>query len=285
MDDLTRAGRTEEVMRTGLASATAIVTGASSGIGAALARRLADEGCRVGLLARRLDRLTTLAEEIRAAGGTAAVAAADVGDRTQLLEACAVIRDELGPIDLLVANAGVGTPTTLSPVNTADVQEMFRVNVLGVVYSIEAVLPEMLKRGRGHIAAVSSLAGFVGLPGESGYCATKAAVNAYLDGLRIHLRSRGVWVTTLCPGFVRTPMTAVNDFHMPWLLDADDAARRMVKALRRRRKVYRFPWQTSILVRLARHLPDWVLERAMHDYSENPPGLPSPPTAGVPTLS
>jgi len=119
------------------------------------------------------------------------------------------------------------------------------------------------------------------LPGESGYCATKAAVNTYLDGLRIHLRGRGVRVTTLCPGFVRTPMTAVNDFHMPWLLEADEAARRMVRALRRGRKVYRFPWPMSLLIRLAGWLPDWALARVMHDYNENPPGLPAPTPASA----
>jgi short-subunit dehydrogenase len=268
-------------MSRGLAGKAAVVTGASSGIGAALARRLAAEGYRVGLVARRHDRLAALADAIREAGGTAAVAAADVGDREQLLDAFAALGGELGPIDLLVANAGVGVPTTLDPVNTPAVEEMFRVNVLGVVYAIEAVLPEMLRRGTGHIAAVSSLAGFLALPGESGYCATKAAVNTYLDGLRIHLRGRGVRVTTLCPGFVATPMTEVNDFHMPWLLGADEAARRVVRALGRGRKVYRFPWQTSLVIRLARWLPDWVLARAMHSYNENPPGLPAPTSAAA----
>jgi short-subunit dehydrogenase len=269
-------------MRNGLAGRVTVVTGASSGIGAALALRLAAEGCRVGLVARRRDRLAILADEIREAGGSAAVATADVGNRDQVLEAFASLQGELGPIDLLIANAGIGVPTTLDPVNTAAVQEMFRVNVLGVVYTIEAVLPEMLRRGSGHIAAVSSLAGFLGLPGESGYCASKSAVNAYLDGLRIHLRGRGVRVTTLCPGFVRTPMTAVNNFHMPWVLEADEAARRMVRALGRGCKVYRFPWQMSLVIRLAGWLPDWALARAMHNYNDNPPGLPAPaPTSAA----
>jgi short-subunit dehydrogenase len=266
----------------GMAGTVAAVTGASSGIGSALARRLAAQGCRVGLVARRHDRLTALADQIRDAGGTAAVATADVGDRDQVSEAFASVRGELGPIDLLVANAGLGVPTTLDPVNTPAVEEMLRVNVLGAVYAIEAVLPDMLRRGTGHIAAVSSLAGFVGLPGESGYCASKAAVNTYLDGLRVHLRGRGIRVTTLCPGFVRTPMTAMNDFHMPWLLEADEAARRMVRALGRGRKVYRFPWQMSLVIRLAGWLPDWMLARVMHDYNEDPPGLPGPtPTSAA----
>ena len=253
------------------AGRVALVTGASSGIGRALALRLARDGCRVGLVARRRDLLDGLADDIRRTGGTAAVATADVACRAEVQAATEAIRSELGPVDYLIANAGVGTPTLLDPLNVADVEQMFRVNVLGVVYSIEAALPEMLRRKQGHVAAVSSLAGFKGLPGESGYCATKAAVNAYLEGLRIQLRGTGVVVTTLCPGFVRTPMTAVNDFHMPWCLEADEAAEQIVRALRRRKKVHRFPWQMSLLMRLVRWLPDWLLARSMASYNEKPP--------------
>ncbi|HJT76463.1 MAG TPA: SDR family NAD(P)-dependent oxidoreductase, partial [Gemmataceae bacterium] len=178
------------------------------------------------------------------------------------------------PIDLLVANAGVGAPTLLDPMNIGDVEKQFRINTLGVVYAIEAVLPDMLARRRGHLAAVSSLAAYKGLPGESGYCSSKAAVNTYLEGLRIQLRDRGVTVTTVCPGFVRTPMTAVNDFKMPFLLEADEAARRIVRALGRRRKVYNFPWQTTLLMKLLAWLPDWAVARLMHDYNEAPPMPP-----------
>ena len=92
-----------------------------------------------------------------------------------------------------------------------------------------------------------------------------------MEGLRIHLRDKGISVTTICPGFIRTPMTAVNKFHMPWLLEPDDAARRIVRALARRRKVFNFPWQMSLLMKLTRWLPDWVLFRMMQDYNEHPP--------------
>jgi short-subunit dehydrogenase len=253
------------------ANQVAVVTGASSGIGRALARLLAQEGARVGLVARRRAELETLAQEIAQAGCKAVVAPADVADRAQIVAAVGEIARDLGPVDLLVANAGVGAPTLLEPFNVADVEKMFRINLLGVIYSIEAVLPDMLRRGRGHLAAVSSLAAYKGLPGESAYCASKAAVNTYLEGLRIQLRDRGIAVTTLCPGFVRTPMTAVNDFHMPFLLEADEAARRMVRALRRRAKVYNFPWPLAVLMKFTRWLPDWVLARVMSRYNENPP--------------
>lgn len=262
------------------ANQVAVVTGASSGLGWALAKVLAADGCKVGLVARRKDKLDQLAKEVSHSGGTAAVADADVGDRLQAVAAIHALREQLGPIDLLIANAGVGMPTLLQPVNVADVEQMIRVNYLGVVYAIEAVLPEMLQRGRGHLAAVSSLAAYKGLPGESGYCASKAAVNVYMEGLRIHLRPRGITVTTLCPGFIRTPMTDVMHNPMPWLMEADEAARRIVRALQRRRKVYNFPWQTAWLMKLTHWLPDWALARTMQTYNENPPMPPSSPPQG-----
>jgi short-subunit dehydrogenase len=252
----------------------AVVTGASSGLGWALARELASRGCRLGLLARRQAQLEQLAGEIRQAGGTAATAVADVADRVQTLAAVGQLREQLGPVDLLIANAGVGAPTLLEPFNVGDVEKMFRVNLLGVIYSIEAVLPDMLQRGKGHLAAVSSIAAYKGLPGESAYCASKAAVNTYLEGLRIQLRRKGVAVTTVCPGFIKTPMTEVNNFRMPWLLTAEEAARRIVGAIRQRRKIYNFPWQMNLLMKLTRWVPDWILARTMKSYNEHPPMPP-----------
>jgi short-subunit dehydrogenase len=249
----------------------AIITGASSGIGWALAHTLAGLGAKVGLIARRREKLEQLAGEIRQAGGTASLAPADVGNREQTVAAVQQIAGELGPVDLLIANAGIGMPTLVNPLNTPDIEKMCRVNFLGVVYSIEAVLPAMLERRQGHLAAVSSLAAYKGLPGESGYCATKAAVNIFMEGLRIQLRDRGIAVTTVCPGFVRTPMTEVNQFSMPFLLEADDAARCIVRAIQRRRAVYHFPWQLSLLMKLTRWLPDWMVARSMQQYNEDPP--------------
>lgn len=204
------------------------------------------------------------------------LAAADVADRQATLAAFAQLREKLGPVDLMVANAGVGRPTTLDPINVAEIEQMFRVNVFGMIYSIEAVLPEMLRRKSGHIAAVSSLGGYKGLPGESGYCSTKAAVNCYVEGLRIHLRDKGIAVTTICPGFVKTPMTDVNEFKMPFLMSAEKAARKIVRALERKKKVYNFPLGTTLLVKMSRWLPDWMVARSMGEYNEKPPVQPGP---------
>jgi short-subunit dehydrogenase len=258
------------------ANQVAVVTGASSGIGRALAKRLAAAGCKVGLVARRREQLEALAEEIKQSGGTASFAPADVGDRGPTLAAIHDLAARLGPVDLLVANAGVGAPTLLDPINIGDIEKMIRVNLLGVVYAIEAVLPDMLRRRSGRLAAVSSLGAYKGMPGESAYCASKAAVNTYLEGLRIQLWSHGVRVTTICPGFVDTPMTAVNKFKMPFVMSADEAARRMLNALRRGVKVYNFPWQTALLMKLLAWLPDRMVARLMQDYNEAPP-MPDQP--------
>lgn len=250
----------------------AIITGASSGIGWELAKQLAQKGTRVGLIARRREQLEQLAGEISQAGGVAAFACADVAERAPTLAAIQSLQDQLGEPDLLIANAGVGAPTRIEPQVDLDyLEKMYRVNVFGVLYGIAAVLPGMLQRGKGHIAAVSSLAGYKGLPGEWGYTSTKAAVNNLMEGLRIQVRGRGIHVTTICPGFVRTPMTSVNHFHMPWLLDADDAARRIVRALERKVKVFNFPWQMSCFMGLLGWLPDWAVARGMKQYNDNPP--------------
>ncbi len=249
------------------ANQVAVITGASSGIGWELAKLLARQQCKVGVLARRREQLEALTQEIQAAGGQAAWAVADVADRTQTLTAIAGLREQLGPIDLLVANSGVGESTYIEPLNVPVVEQMIRVNLFGIIYAFEAVLPEMLQRGRGHLAAVSSLAAYKGLPGEAGYCASKAAVNSYLESLRIQLRQRGIAVTTICPGFIKTPMTAKHEWPMPWLMTAEEAARRIVRALERRKKVFNFPWQTTLLMKATRWLPDWVIARALRDIT------------------
>jgi short-subunit dehydrogenase len=256
------------------ANQVAVITGASSGLGWELAKVLARQGCAVGLLARRLDRLEALAAEIRAVGGKAAVAASNVADRHPTVAAIHSLREQLGPVDLLVANAGVGLPTQLEPMNMDQIDNMIKVNYLGVVYAIEAVLPEMLERKQGHLAAVSCLASYKGMPGESAYCSSKAAVNVYMEGLRIQLRKRGIAVTTICPGFIKTAMTDVNEFPMPWLITADKAAAKIARALAKKKKVCNFPWQTTLLMKLTRWAPDWIMARTLKGYTGDRPKPP-----------
>jgi len=256
----------------------AVVTGASSGIGRALAIDLASRGYRVGLVARRPDVLEELASAIRAQGGIAFAAPADVGDRPALHQAIEAIESVLGPVDVMVANAGFGVPTQLSPLNITEVEHMFRVNLLGVVYSIEAVLPGMLGRGRGQLVAVSSLASRKGLAGESAYCASKGAVNLYMEGLRIALRKRGIIVTTICPGFVASSIAPMEAAATPFEISAEAAARRITRVIVGRKSgMISFPWPMTVLMALIARLPDWLVARLIrHDSA------PSTATAATP---
>jgi short-subunit dehydrogenase len=144
-------------------------------------------------------------------------------------------------------------------------EQMVKVNLLGVTYAFEAVMPSMLDRNSGHLVAISSMAAYKGLPGSAGYCATKAAVYTYCEGLRIELYGRGVAVTCVCPGFVATEMTAGKSHPMPFVMSAGQAAERILGALPRRPKVYNFPRRMSLLMAVARWLPDRTIARRVRN--------------------
>ena len=240
---------------------TAIVTGASSGIGAELARQLAAMGVKVGLTARRESELERLASSIRGAGGAAVVAPADAADPASSRAALARLTQELGPIDLLIANAGVGVEESPSRFSADDFDRMVRVNLIAVGYAIEAVLPGMLERRRGQIVGISSLAAYRGLPGSAGYSATKAGLSAFLEGLRPQLRPRGISVTAVHPGFVRTEMTAGQKGWQPFLMDADRAARIILRGVARRKRRVDFPWPMVGVLRGVQLIPGWIYDR------------------------
>jgi short-subunit dehydrogenase len=239
----------------------AFVTGASSGLGAGLARKLALEGWAVGLTARRERELAEVAGTIRAAGGEASVHPGDVGDRAAVAGALRACREALGPIDLLVCNAGLSAMTTVDSFRADDVERVLRVNVLGAVYAIEAALPDMLARSAGHLVGVGSLTGYGGLPGTAAYSASKGALHNLFESLRLDLRRRGVAVTFITPGYVRTPLTARNLHHMPFLMDVDDAVERMMGAIRDRRALLSFPWPLAGAVWAGQILPAWLYDR------------------------
>jgi len=236
------------------------ITGASSGLGAEMARQLARAGLRVGLTARRSERLEGLAEAIRAEGGTAAVEPADAADPDATRSALAAIARRLGPIDLLIANAGVAEPTPGDVFPAGAFDRMVRVNLTGPAYAIEAVLPSMVERRRGQIVGISSLAGYRGLPGSAGYSATKAGLSALLEGLRPELRRLGIAVTTVHPGYVRTEMTAGQGHPMPFLMDAEAAARIILRGIAARRSRVDFPRPMAAFLGLVRLLPDFLYD-------------------------
>jgi short-subunit dehydrogenase len=246
----------------GFAGKVVCITGASSGLGRAMAVEFARRGAVIGAVARREDRLRQLCHEVRAAGGRIEYALADAADRAAVHAGLGSLADRLGPADVLVANAGVGASNTATHLDVPAAETVIRTNLLGPMYAIEAVLPAMLSRGIGHLVGISSAASFKGLPTAAAYCSSKAGLSAYLESIRISLRSKNIAVTTICPGFVKTEMTARFD-KMMWVLEADAAARRMVNAIERRRKVYWFPKRMRALMWLTKWAPDWLMARAL----------------------
>jgi short-subunit dehydrogenase len=248
-----------------------VVTGASSGIGASLARRIAARGDAVALLARREDRLRELAAEIEAAGGRALAIACDVTDRASVAAAIARVEQQLGPITRLIANAGGGEPTSVDPFDAAHVQATLDLNVVGVANCIAAVLPGMLSRRSGHLVAMGSLAAMRGLPGAAAYSAAKAAVANMMESLRIDLQGSGVDVTLLAPGFVNTkPGKKKKKRRRPFTMPLEDATERMARAIERRERVYAFPASLVMLLKLSRLVPRGVLERLLAGRGPSP---------------
>ncbi len=245
----------------------AIITGGSTGIGAALARQLHHRGWKIGLIARRTEPLQALADEL---GDGVAWRAVDVCDAEGLQVACGELQDELGPCELLLANAGVGAPTSIQRFDPAAVTGVMRVNFEGVVNAVAAVLPGMLERGRGQLAATSSYAGWRGMPTTAAYSASKAAVSSFMESLRVALRGRGVAVTTLHPGYVRTDLTAGNRFWMPFVMDLEPFAARTVRGLLARKSEVNVPWPMTIVVGTLRRLPNWLYDWAMGMMSPKP---------------
>jgi short-subunit dehydrogenase len=184
---------------------TALVTGASSGIGRLLSKRLAAEGARVALVARRVEELEALAAEIRAGGGDALVLPCDVGDRPSIERTCAEVVERWGGVDLLVNNAGYGAHRTLLEWDYDDIERMTRVNYLGSVLFTKLLLPGMVERKKGWVVFVASMAGHVGTPEEAPYAATKFALRGLAEALSIEVEDAGVHVLTVCPGVIRTP--------------------------------------------------------------------------------
>lgn len=231
------------------------LTGASSGLGEALARLIGARGARLGLFARREDRLAALAADVERAGGRALALPGDVADREAVERAARRLEASFGPIDVAIANAGIGEPTPATAFDAAVAARILEINTIGAIHLVGACLPSMVARRSGHLVAIASLAGFRGLPGSAAYCASKSAMRTLFESLRVDLRGSGVRVSTISPGYVETPMTATNLYPMPFLMSLDAGARRILKAIDRGRRDDAFPWPLSATVRLLGHLP------------------------------
>lgn len=242
--------------------ASILITGASSGIGAALARAYARPGVRLALGGRDRGRLHKVAAACRAAGAEAQPAAVDVLER-QAIAAWVAQADAARPLDLVIANAGISAGTGRGAESPEQARHILAVNLDGVVDTVLPALAAMRPRGRGQIAVMSSLAAFRGFPGAPAYCASKAAVRVWGEALRGHLAPQGIAVSVVCPGFVRSPMTAVNDFRMPFIVEADAAARVIRRGLARDRARIAFPWPLAAGMWLLAALPPGLIDRLL----------------------
>jgi short-subunit dehydrogenase len=236
-----------------LGSGTCVwITGASSGIGAALVRELVGRGCRVAASARRAEKLAELAA---GTPGEVMAVPADVTDRDGMMAAAEAVRERFGAIDLAILNAAHWGQFSVEAWDTDVIRRHFDTNVIGMAHGVEAVLADMRRRRSGAIAGMASLAGYRGLPQSEAYGATKAAEINMLESLRIDLRPLGISVHTVCPGFVRTDLTAKNTFSMPFMMEADDAARRIVRGLRKGKAEIAFPLPMLLAMKVAKVVP------------------------------
>jgi short-subunit dehydrogenase len=242
----------------------AVITGASSGIGLALARELARRGYSLALLARRTELLDELARELGGRGTQTVALSCDVTDLQQVRDAVKRAEEDLGgSFDLAVANAGVSIPGHATKFKVVEAEQIMRVNYFGMLYLFDAVIPSMVERRAGRFAGVASIAGLRGLPSAGPYSASKAAMQAFLESARIELAPYGVGVTTVNPGFIATAMTEKNRFRMPFLMSADEAAVIIADGLESGARLVEFPKPMSLLTRTMRLIPDAVYEAIM----------------------
>lgn len=244
-----------------------VITGASSGIGESLALAYAVPGIDLALTGRDEARLAAVAERCRAAGARVTASRVDAADRSAMAAWLAQI-DGAAPIDLMIANAGIASGTPEGREDPQLARRTFDVNLCGVLNSVQPLIEPMIARGRGQIAIMSSLAAFRGFAGSAAYCASKAAVRVWGEGMRNELAARGVEVSVICPGFVVSRMTAVNKFHMPFLMETGRAAAIIKRGLERNKSRIAFPRPMAALVWLLVALPAGWTDRWMRQMPQ-----------------
>ena len=240
-----------------------VITGASSGIGEALARHYAAQGATLGLISRRPSPV---------AGRHYCI---DVADESALAAAARDFVGRYGAPDLVIANAGIASGTDgADPRDIPKLKKILDVNVAGLAATLAAFAPVMRNAGQGTLAGIASVAGFRGLAGNGAYCASKSAAITWMESLRAELHGSGVAVVCVCPGYNDTPMTRVNRFHMPFLLTPDEAARRIARAIAGKRRLAVIPWQMALVSVLLRAMPGWLYDRLAARAPRKPRDLP-----------
>jgi NAD(P)-dependent dehydrogenase (short-subunit alcohol dehydrogenase family) len=246
------------------------ITGASSGLGAALARHYGAQGAQLGLAGRRLEGL-----QATAAGASARLYQADVRDAAAMQRAAKAYLQEIGAPDVVIAAAGISVGTLTE--ETADVpvfRAVMEANVLGLLHTFQPFIAAMQSSG-GVLCGISSVAGVRGLPGGGAYSASKAAATIYLEALRLELKARGIAVVTVAPGYIDTPMTQVNPYTMPFKMSAQAAATKVARCIALRRAYTVVPWQMAWVARALKCLPDPVYDLLFEKAPRKPRGLPT----------
>lgn len=252
------------------------ITGASSGIGSALARHYAARGAVLGLAARRVVPLQALVETLRTEeGATIAYYPLDVANADSLRAAADNFIARHGVPDIVIANAGVSSGTlTECAEDLATIKRILDTNVFGMAATFSPFITPMqqaVKEGRTcRLVGIASVAGIRGLPGAEAYSASKAAAATYLESLRLEMRASGIKVVTIAPGYIETPMTAVNPYHMPFLLPAAEAARRFAKAIEKGTSYTVIPWQMGVVAKALRLMPNWLYDRLFANAPHKP---------------
>ena len=242
-----------------------VISGASSGIGEALVRLYASSGHTLGLISRR---------KVQAAGDCVSYPV-DVTDPQALAGVADDFIRRFGVPDLVIANAGISIGTSAEALeDVVKLRQVLDVNVVGMAATLAAFAPAMRKSGRGTLAGIASVAGFRGLPGASAYSASKSAAITWLEGLRVELHGSGVSVVCVCPGYIDTPMTRVNRYRMPFLISADEGARKIAGAIAAKRRLVVIPWQMAAVSVLLRLVPGWLYDRVASRAPRKPTDLP-----------
>jgi short-subunit dehydrogenase len=245
-----------------------VITGASSGIGLALARHYLKLGATVAALARRGDLLQALSVEFP---GQVFCYALDVRDSSAMQHAASDFVTRAGVPDIVIANAGISAGNLTEYAQDIDAfQQVMDINVLGIVKTFQPFVAAMRAARHGTLVGIASVAGFRGLPGASAYSASKAAAISFLESLRVELHGSGVKVVTICPGYIETEMTANNPYPMPFILDADEAAKRIARAIDRQRTFTVIPWQMALIGRLLDWVPRWLYDNLFANAPRKP---------------
>lgn len=248
-----------------------VITGASGGLGLALSRHYLERGATVAAFARRHELLQALAAEFP---GQVFCYALDVRDAAAVQHAANDFIARTGCPDVVIANAGISVGTLTEYAEDIDAfQQVIDINVLGIVKTFQPFVAAMRAAHHGTLVGIASTAGFRGLPGAGAYSASKSATISYLESLRVEMHGSGVKVVTICPGFIKTPMTEVNPYQMPFILDAKEAAKRIARVIEQQKTYAVIPWQMGLIGQVMRLLPCWLYDRLFANAPHKPRGL------------